>query len=66
MALEVSLGDPFHYTASNVTFTYHASCEGRDTLAFWEAQPPEVWTAVRRYITLNYPDVYRSLSLIHI
>ena len=63
MALEVSLGDPFHYTASNVTFTYHASCEGRDTLAFREAQPPEVWTAVRRYITLNYPDVYRSYDL---
>ena len=39
------------------------SCEGRDTLAFWEAQPPEVWTAVRRYITLNYPDVYRSYDL---
>ena len=63
MALEVSLGDPFHYTASNVTFTYHASCEGRDTLEFWEAQPPEVWTAVRRYITFNYPDVYRSYDL---
>ena len=54
MACEVA-GDPFHYTASTHSRTIVVGGHAR----VLEAQPPR-WTAVRRYITLNYPDVYRS------